>query len=573
MNNKDEYKLNLLRSRDDYNTYEIIREESSIVLGSKYNYERVLEQLFNKLEDINENTVIIIYGLDSGEYLEKLSRLVTYNNKILIVEPIKELIRKYKDEKYKELNIISTEDVDTYINKRLLDINNIKNVKFHCFGNYSRAFKEEYEAFVKKINELTVNISLNINTINRFKNQATFNIIKNLMEINDSYSFNDWNGIYKGATALIVSAGPSLDKNIKVLLKYKDKLHNCVIIAGNRTVKALIDNGIIPDFVCAIDPQEVVYDMIKDYLSYKIPLVYTENTNNKLIRLTQGIKLFGSKGLALHLGNRISSEICQFYSGGSVAHLQTDVAVKLGCNSIVFLGQDLAYSFQKSHSDTTKHEIDSNPAKVSTLYVKDVYGSDILTEFSLNNFRIYLEEYIKQVKEIKDVQFINSSYGAEINGTVFKELEQVFEDDKFIEIEKKKIPTNGEKIRFSFNKFLQEFKCKMKEFILDIDKSIYKCEKNLNISSEKKIKENLLFIKKVNDRINNYEELFMFDYFWGEFLIKSDSYFQFSVDDSKSSMNYAKKVSNGYREYFQELKKVIEEIVNVLDQVNSHNSL
>jgi len=191
----------------------------------------------------------------------------------------------------------------------------------------------------------------------------------------------------------------------------------------------------------------------------------------------------------------------------------------------------------------------------------------------LNNFRIYLEEYIKQVKEIKDVQFINSSYGAEINGTVFKELEQVFEDDKFVELEKKKIPINDEKIRFSFNKFLQEFKCNMKEFILDIDKSIYKCEKNLNLSSEKKIKENLLFIKKVNDRINNYEELFMFHYFWGEFLIKSDSYFQFSVDDSKSSMNYAKKVSNGYKEYFQELKKVIEEIVNVLDQVNSHNSL
>lgn len=566
MSEKNEYELRLVKSKDNYNTYEIIRENSTIVLGSKYSYERTMEQLFSKLQDINENTVIIIYGLDSGEYLERLSKLVTYNNKVLVIEPIECIAEKYKDEKYNNLNIISMRDIDTYINRNLIDINNIKNVRFHCFGNYGRAFKDEYEMFVKKLNELTVNVTLNINTINKFKKKSTFNIINNLIEINNSYTFKDWEGIYQGATALVVSSGPSLDKNINDLLKYKDKLDNCIIIAGNRTVKPLIENGIIPDFVCAIDPQDVVYDMLKDYLSYKIPLVYTENTNNKLVKLTEGIKLFGSKGLALLLGDKILNKLSEFYSGGSVAHLQTNVAVKLGCEYVVFLGQDLAYTFDKSHSNSTENKIDLKQTKASTFYVKDVYDKDILTGFSLNDFRIYLEEYIKQVKEIKNVQFINSSYGANINGTVFKELEEILKENNFMEISKVKLPKGSEKMSFNFNKFKEEFKCKMKEFILDIDKSIYKCEKNLSLSSEKKIKENLVFVKKVNDRINEYEELFIFDYFIGKFLINADSYFEFSIEDSKNSLDYAKKVSGGYKEYFKEFKKILEEITTVLDE-------
>ncbi len=566
MSKENKYELNLVKSKDNYNTYEIIRKNSTIVLGSKYNYERTKEQLFSKLKDINENTVIIIYGLDSGEYLERLSKLVTYNNKVLIIEPIENIAEKYKDGKYKNFNIISTKDIDTYINNNLIDINNIKNVRFHCFGNYGRAFKDEYEILVKRLNELTVNITLNINTINKFKKVADFNAIGNLMEINNSYNFKDWEGIYRGATALVVSAGPSLDKNINALLKYKDKLDNYVIIAGNRTVKPLIENGIMPDFVCAIDSQEVVCDMVKDYLSYKIPLVYIENTNNKLIKLTEGIKLFGSNGLALLLGNRISNKPSKLYTGGSVAHLQTDVAVKLGCESIVFLGQDLAYTFDKRHSNSTENKIDLKPTKTSTFYVKDVYDKDILTELSLNHFRIYLEQYIKQVKEIKNVQFINSSYGANINGAVFKELEDVLKENNFMKISKVKLPKGSEKMNFNFNKFKEEFKCKMKEFILDIDKSIYKCEKNLSLSSEKKIKENLIFVKKVNDRINQYEELFIFDYFIGEFLIKADSYFEFSIEDSKNSLNYAKKVSGGYKEYFKEFREILEEVTTTLDE-------
>ncbi|WP_346890168.1 6-hydroxymethylpterin diphosphokinase MptE-like protein [Clostridium sp. UBA1056] len=566
MSEKNEYELRLVKSKDNYNTYEIIRGNSTIVLGSKYNYERTMEQLFSKLQDINENTVIIIYGLDSGEYLEKLSKLVTYNNKVLVIEPIESIAKKYKDRKYKNLNIVSIRDIDKYINRNLIDLNNINNIIFHCFGNYGRAFKDEYEVFVKELNELTVNIKLNINTINKLKKESTFNIINNLIEINNSYNFKDWEGIYRGATALVISAGPSLDKNINDLLKYKDKLDNCVIIAGNRTVKPLIENGIIPDFVCAIDPQEVVYDMVKDYLSYKIPLVYTENTNNKLIKLTEGNRFFGSNGLALLLGDRILNKLSQFYSGGSVAHLQTNVAVKLGCESIIFLGQDLAYTFDKSHSNSTENKIDLKPTKASTFYVKDVYDKDILTEFSLNHFRIYLEDYIKQVKGIKDIQFINSSYGANINGTVFKELEEVFEENNFMKISKVKLPKDSEKMSFNFNKFKEEFKCKMKEFILDIDKSIYKCEKNLSLSSEKKIKENLLFIKKVNERINGYKELFIFDYFISGFLINADSYFEFSVEDSRDSLNYAKKVSCGYKEYLKELKKILEEITTSLDE-------
>ncbi len=60
------------------------------------------------------------------------------------------------------------------------------------------------------------------------------------------------------------------------MVRLKDRLKDYFIITGSRTVKALVQNGIVPDMVVSIDPVDVNYEMMKDYLDLDVPLVFYE---------------------------------------------------------------------------------------------------------------------------------------------------------------------------------------------------------------------------------------------------------------------------------------------------------
>ena len=55
---------------------------------------------------------------------------------------------------------------------------------------------------------------------------------------------------FKGIPAIVVAAGPSLDKNIDLLKKIKGRFP---IIAVDTALRHMIANGIKPDIVCAAD--------------------------------------------------------------------------------------------------------------------------------------------------------------------------------------------------------------------------------------------------------------------------------------------------------------------------------
>ena len=86
----------------------------------------------------------------------------------------------------------------------------------------------------------------------------------------------EWTSFYdmnKDVPAIIVSAGPSLDKNLAEMINYKDKLKDYFIIAGNRTLKTLINNNIKPDLLVTVDPNEITHEMINSSNYNDIPIV------------------------------------------------------------------------------------------------------------------------------------------------------------------------------------------------------------------------------------------------------------------------------------------------------------
>lgn len=147
---------------------------------------------------------------------------------------------------------------------------------------------------------------------------------------------------FKGIPALLVAAGPSLHQQLDRLAELQDQ---AVIIAVQTVFKTLLDRGIHPHYVTSLDYHEMskrffedIPDFSRTHLvaepkatwhvldSYHGPISVLDN---HFARLCLGPALAGGDGLK---------------AGATVAHLSLYLAVYLGCDPIVLLGQDLAYT-------------------------------------------------------------------------------------------------------------------------------------------------------------------------------------------------------------------------------------
>ncbi len=148
-----------------------------------------------------------------------------------------------------------------------------------------------------------------------------------------------------------------------------------------------------------------------------------------------------------------------------MAHICTALALHFGCNPIIFIGQDLAYTNEKRHADIAKHNSNnlSNKSEYD-LYVEDIYGEKVRTSMSLNFMRLQFEELINIFNKNT---FINATEGgANINGTSIASLNEV------------------------------------------IDKYKSKCKKKSHYSKKiKKVENSIDIMKSLNECINNIEEL------------------------------------------------------------------
>jgi hypothetical protein len=96
------------------------------------------------------------------------------------------------------------------------------------------------------------------------------NFIKNLPKVTASPGINIFAGRFSDTPAVIVSAGPSLDKNIHEL---RDKKDNVLIIAADTTIKPLLAAGIEPHFVMTGDPSHANYLHLKGAVTTEALLV------------------------------------------------------------------------------------------------------------------------------------------------------------------------------------------------------------------------------------------------------------------------------------------------------------
>lgn len=418
-------KFEIEKSKDNYNILKILDGDKCKYIGSKYNQKREIDKLINEVRPFTEKDIYIIFGLSFGEHIKELISKNNFNNKILVIDVLNDWCEYCSAEseiseilKGKNITLGKTVDeVKKFFRENVNDFN-IDWVKIGYYGKYDCIFKEELKEILEFIrDEFYLRVS-NKNTKIYFSEKWYETLTQNLKYIVNSIPVNRLENKYKNKPAVIVSAGPSLDKNIREL-KGKD---NLLVFSGGRTIKPLLENNIEPSLLGVVDPGEISYDLVSDYMeSLKCPLLFYEGTNERVVKEHKGEKVFYTSNEFIR--KVFNERIVDFALGGSIAHALTLFAAYIGCNPIVFIGQDLAYTEDKYHSNSSNRRVHNKLDKGENFfYVDDINGNKVKTSPILNDFRIVLEEIIKLFPETK---FINATEGgANIKGTEVKNLKE-----------------------------------------------------------------------------------------------------------------------------------------------------
>lgn len=193
-----------------------------------------------------------------------------------------------------------------------------------------------------------------INTVLLNSTRTAENIARNVGWYAASPCISRLANRFAGRPAIIVSAGPSLRKNKHLLHEANGR---AVIIAVQTMLKPLLEMGIEPHFVTSLD----YHDICTRFYENLPPGVRTEMVAEP--KATSAIFAMNPGPLSL-LGNDYAEGLLRemklkrttLRAGATVAHLAFYLAEHLGCDPIIFIGQDLGFSDGLCYAPGTSYE-------------------------------------------------------------------------------------------------------------------------------------------------------------------------------------------------------------------------
>ncbi len=383
-------------------------------MESRYNPERDAEKLLNSVETAID--FFLVFGIGSALFIEMLSKRNPHAY-IIGIELYKEDIDFLLQEKrIKELSensnikLISVEQLEEVLINSYLPskYGNLKIIEQRAWVNENQDKIRDIEALLKKTLGI---ISSDYSVQSHFGKIWTSNIINNtkLLESKKSYYFNEEKENIINKTALVVAAGPSLDRSLEILSEKEDR-NNYFIIATDTAGQALIRHNYIPDIIVSIDGQSVSYNhfmTVNNSPDKETVYAFDLSANHSAARhLCQA----GNKLLFFTSGHPLSSAINEamnfslpyFFSGaGTVTITALDLAVQSGFKKILILGADFSYPDGKAYAAGTY---------LDTLYNKDSSKlKDCEASFSRLMFRTELEKNSENVNTTAILQAYRAS--------------------------------------------------------------------------------------------------------------------------------------------------------------------
>lgn len=223
-----------------------------------------------------------------------------------------------------------------------------------------------------------------------------------------------------GKPAIVVSAGPSLARNVDLLARpgVRDRV---VIIAVQTVLKTLLARGIRPHYVVALDYHQIstrFYEGLTARDVQGVELVVEPKANAAILEAFPGsIRCAADARLDAVLGSNLSRSMGAIEPGATVAHLAYLLGRHLGCDPVILIGQDLGFTDGQYYaSGAAIHEVwagELNEFRSLEMFeweriarqrhlltkVQDHVGRGIYTDEQMHSYLVQFEQLFARDRE------------------------------------------------------------------------------------------------------------------------------------------------------------------------------
>jgi hypothetical protein len=498
-----------------------------IRLNSKYDPIQEAQRWASQYQAKNLDTVVTMFGMGNGIFLRELINHLKQYHYIVVYEP-SYAIFSHAIENYSLEDIFLNEKVllvvrgindyeYPYFLSRIVTWMNIYS-QINCYHpGYEKLFQNSYKYYENTIQDNNFTCMISKNTMDKIGKNLVSNSISNIVYIKNSITFWDLKErLPKDIPVIIVSAGPSLNRNVEILKQAKGK---SIIMAVDKAYLTLLRHDIEPDFVVHLDAVKPL-SSCGNKVGFTTPLLCLLEGSQQILNNHAGRKvIYECSGFMRRIYKIFGHDIMEVTSGGSVSTSAFALCALARFKRIVLVGSNLAYDGGVSHAGAEYTTFQKNDKL--ELYVEDIAGNKIRTRYDWYTF---LRWYESAIMQMEDFDVINATeVGANIKGARNMTLQEVVDlfcttEINCLEIVQGMEPTFDEKgIQYikeylhTASEDLEEIQSKVKRIISDCSKLITDIKLNHNYAAAgkrflKNITEANTFIegKDVSSLINQF---------------------------------------------------------------------
>lgn len=430
-------------TRNNDKTIKYSKDGKDLYLHSKYDPRREAKSIIDRVseqEKIDEQTHVVFYGIGLGYHIDEFVTRFP-KTEFSIFEPSLEVLSLFLNyvnlstSTYKRLKQFEA-NIGLNPESRLVDnlsIDYKKSIVIIDLPIYRTIFKNQYEAFLMKVKELTKLKRTSFITSYAHRKRWIHNSLMNIREIMKTPNIiMENNDLFVDKTAILVAAGPSLNFEIERLKQIK-KLGVAVIFSVGSAINTLIDNDIFPDAISTFDPtvnNQIVFKKLNQKNIKSVPMIFGSSIGYEVLQQYDGPKFhmitdrdFISK---YFLKSRFDGNLETVSDAPSVAALTLELISKLKFSKVILVGQNLAFLNDLHYADGIDYR---KPVKLAdqtgTFEIEDVNGNPVNTTNGFFAMKNQIEHYIESYK----INAINTTVGgAKIKGAKFLPLCEVIKE-------------------------------------------------------------------------------------------------------------------------------------------------
>lgn len=420
--------------------FRVKKDNIDVYLSGKRVPEAIAVNWTKSLKKMPRSSYVVMFGIGNGDFLKEVVKVTKDTINILIYEPSLVILKNCLEQidltevfEKREVQILTDVYGTTYNMRYFLaarmPYESMEFMRRYTLPNYAQLYEEEFKWFWNQMVYCANMGQVNYRTSTLFSHYMITNVLCNMKYLPDcctTFQLVDY--IPKGIPAIIVAAGPSLDKNVHELKRAKGK---AIIVAVDSAVRPLVNAGVFPDLICIIDAIKPV-ELLKVDGTENIPIVSSTVASGAVLDYNKGRKLFYSEklGIVQKAFDMNNIPFMTVHTGGSVATTAFSLMYMVGIDDIILVGQDLAYSGEQRYAKGSYDVLEDGALETGTLVVEGNYEKEITTGTDLKLYIDWYKTFIQGAKEYrKNLRVINATEGgAKIEGTEVMTLESAINE-------------------------------------------------------------------------------------------------------------------------------------------------